>query len=62
MERTKRITKCLPVKRSLVAMTLLLITVHVALGYDVNKDLRNLGPPAHDLTVVLSGSETVTNH
>ena len=34
-----------------------------AFGYDVNKDLRNIGTAAaHDLTVVLSGSENVTNH
>jgi len=39
----------------------MLVTL-VALGYDVNKDLRNLSPPAHDLMVILSGSETVPNH
>lgn len=29
-------------------------------GYDVNVDLENLGPAAHDLAIVLAGSETVT--
>lgn len=31
-------------------------------AYDVNKDLRNLGPPAHDLSVILSGVENVIGH
>ncbi len=33
-----------------------------AFAYDVNKDLINKGPAAHDIAVILSGSETVTNH
>src|SRR5580704_2621458 len=33
-----------------------------AQAYDVNKDLRNLGPAAHDLAVVLSGPETIIAH
>lgn len=33
-----------------------------AQAYDVNKDLRNLGPAAHDVAVVLAGAETVTGH
>ena len=36
--------------------------VSPVLGYDVNKDLQNLGPDAKDLTVILSGTETVSNH
>lgn len=31
------------------------------LAYDVNKDLKNLGPDAHDIAIVLAGAETVTN-
>ncbi|MCL6474392.1 MAG: hypothetical protein K6U75_04990 [Firmicutes bacterium] len=62
MNRPKHTMKCLFMMRSLITSLLLLIFAQIALGYDVNKDLRNLGPPAHDLTVVLSGSETVTNH
>lgn len=30
-------------------------------GYDVNKDLKNLGPAAYDVAIVLKGSETITN-
>lgn len=29
-------------------------------GYDVNKDLKNLGPAAYDVAIVLKGSETIT--
>jgi len=31
-------------------------------GYEVNKDLKNLGAAASDLTVVLSGTENVASH
>lgn len=30
------------------------------LGYDINVDLENRGPAAHDLAIVLAGQETVT--
>lgn len=33
-----------------------------ALAYCVNKDLKNLGPTAHDLAVILGGTQTVTSH
>ncbi len=62
MNRLKHTVKCLSRMRSLITPLLLLVFAQIAPGYDVNKDLRNLGPPAHDLTVILSGSETVTNH
>lgn len=38
-----------------------LVFSHTALAFDINKDLKNLGPDAHDLAVILSGSETVTS-
>ncbi len=62
MKRVECIAKCMSITRRLSILLLLLLTAHTVLGYDVNKDIRNLGPPAHDLTVILSGSETVTNH
>ena len=49
-------------------MTWLVLLVAVlgvgpGVAYDVNKDLRNIGTQAaHDVSVVLSGTETVTNH
>ncbi|GBC94757.1 hypothetical protein HRbin16_00542 [bacterium HR16] len=62
MKHTIHIAKCLPVMRSLVTALLVLLMAQAAQSYDVNKDIRNLGPPAHDFTVILSGSETVTSH
>lgn len=62
MKRMDYTARCSVMTRTLSTCLLLLFVMHAALGYDVNKDLRNLGPPAHDLTVILSGSETVTNH
>ncbi|MEJ5252517.1 MAG: hypothetical protein HPY54_13850 [Chthonomonadetes bacterium] len=62
MKRLDYTTRCSVMVRTLSTCLFLLFTAHVVLGYDVNKDLRNLGPPAHDLTVILSGAETVINH
>lgn len=45
-----------------VLSVVVLIAIPSLQAYDVNKDLKNLGPDAHDLAVVLSGSETVTSH
>jgi hypothetical protein len=39
-----------------------LISVTLVQAYDVNKDLKNLGPNAYDIAVILSGTETVINH
>lgn len=49
-------------RTTIVAILTALGLSAAAAGYDVNKDLTNEGPPAHDLAVVLSGGETVTDH
>ncbi len=46
-----------------IAWAALAMITSAALGYDVNKDLVNTGTqPAHDLAIVLAGTETVTGH
>lgn len=47
---------------SLALGLLILLGAVSALAYDVNKDIRNLGPAAQDLHVILSGPETITSH
>ncbi len=46
---------------TLIGCAMLLLNLPV-LGYDVNKDITNQGPDAHDVAVELSGTETVWDH
>jgi hypothetical protein len=48
-------------RRSILASVALAAVLALpAAGYEVNKDLQNLGPDAHDLAILLAGQETVT--
>lgn len=48
--------------RSTTCLAIVILCAGSAHAYDVNKDLENLGPAAHDLSVILSGSESVVSH
>jgi hypothetical protein len=48
--------------RSTTCLAAIILCAGSAHAYDVNKDLENLGPDAHDLSVILSGSESVVSH
>jgi hypothetical protein len=48
--------------RKFVVAGLSLLWAFSVLAYDVNKDLRNLGPAAYDIAVVLAGNESIIGH
>ncbi|MBJ6759893.1 hypothetical protein JGU66_03905 [Myxococcaceae bacterium JPH2] len=45
----------------LASSLVLVFAASSALAYDVNKDIKNTGPTAYDIAVVLAGAETVTS-
>ena len=47
-------------RKTLTTLVLSVILAAPAVAYDVNKDIKNLGPAADDLAILLSGAETVT--
>ncbi|MBD3233425.1 MAG: T9SS type A sorting domain-containing protein [candidate division Zixibacteria bacterium] len=49
-------------KLTITIALMALLFAGTVFAYDVNKDLVNKGPVADDIAVILSGSETVTNH
>jgi hypothetical protein len=48
-------------RRSVLLMAATLLVAQGAFAYCANKDLKNLGPTAHDLAVILSGTQNVTS-
>jgi hypothetical protein len=48
-------------RRSVFLMLATLLLAQGAFAYCVNKDLKNLGPTAYDLAVILSGNQNVTS-
>lgn len=49
-------------KKIFLALLTPFLFIHFSLAYDVNKDLKNLGPAAYDIAVVLAGTESVVAH
>lgn len=49
-------------KMLFVVLVVALVSISSVQAYDVNKDLKNLGPDAYDIAVILNGTETVTEH